>query len=64
MGFEEEGNNLYRGLAYGRVQADMRTHLIHRPARDIIPPLSGARVFLLSHCTLSCLMLLQVVLSI
>ena len=22
-----------------RVQADMRTHLIHRPARDIIPPL-------------------------
>jgi hypothetical protein len=27
-----------------RVQADMRTHLIHRPARDIIPPLGGARV--------------------
>src|SRR3984957_9183491 len=27
------------------VQADMRTHLIHRPARDIIPPLGGARVF-------------------
>jgi hypothetical protein len=26
------------------VQADMRTHLIHRPARDIIPPLGGARV--------------------
>src|SRR5262245_39821906 len=26
-------------------QADMRTHLIHRPARDIIPPLGGARVF-------------------
>jgi len=25
------------------VQADMRTHLIHRPARDIIPPLGGAR---------------------
>src|SRR5215469_11568647 len=22
----------------------MRTHLIHRPARDIIPPLGGARV--------------------
>src|SRR5450759_3870801 len=28
-----------------RVQATKRTHLIHRPARDIIPPLGGARVF-------------------
>jgi hypothetical protein len=28
-----------------QVQADMRTHLIHRPARDIIPPRGGARVF-------------------
>src|SRR5271167_1688923 len=28
-----------------RVQADSRTHLIHRPARDIIPPLGGAQVF-------------------
>src|SRR6476620_11816665 len=27
-----------------QVQADMRSHLIHRPARDIIPPLGGARV--------------------
>ena len=27
-----------------QVQADMRTHLIHRPARDIIPPLGGARL--------------------
>src|SRR6266851_8827450 len=27
-----------------QIQADMRTHLIHRPARDIIPPLGGARV--------------------
>src|SRR5436853_4341364 len=27
-----------------QVQADMRTHLIHRPVRDIIPPLGGARV--------------------
>jgi hypothetical protein len=26
-------------------QADMRTHLIHRPARDIFPPLGGTRVF-------------------
>jgi len=32
-------NNLYRGLADGdrQVQADMRTYLIRRPARDIIP---------------------------
>src|SRR3974390_3067295 len=28
-----------------QVQADIRTHLIHRPARDIIPPRGGARVF-------------------
>ena len=40
-------NNLMSGLAINdrQVQADMRTHLIHRPARDIIPPLGGARVF-------------------
>jgi hypothetical protein len=37
---------------YGRVQADSRTHLIHRPARDIIPPLGGVRVFLLSDLIL------------
>src|ERR1700748_1248182 len=35
------------------VQADIRTHLIHRPARDIIPPLGGARVSLLWHLILS-----------
>jgi hypothetical protein len=28
-----------------QVQADIRTHLIHRPARDIFPPLGGSRVF-------------------
>src|ERR1700730_16959835 len=28
-----------------QVQADIRSHLIHRPARDIIPPLGGAREF-------------------
>ena len=27
-----------------QVQATKRTHLIHRPARDIIPPLGGSRV--------------------
>src|SRR6202453_2347105 len=30
-----------------QVQAGSRTHLIHRPARDIMPPLGGARCFLL-----------------
>ncbi|MFZ0054302.1 MAG: hypothetical protein WAL09_05745, partial [Pseudolabrys sp.] len=32
-------NNLFGGLAVRRMvgQADMRSHLIHRPARDIIP---------------------------
>jgi hypothetical protein len=43
-------NNLYRGLAGDdrQVQADLRTHLIRRPARDIIPPLGGVRVS--SYC--------------
>jgi len=36
-------NNLLIGRAVEerRVQADMRTHLIHRPARDILPLLGG-----------------------
>src|SRR5215831_3869578 len=34
-------------------QADIRTHLIHRPARDIIPPLGGSQAFLLSDLILS-----------
>jgi len=40
-------NNLLVGLAVEerRVQADIRTHLIHRPARDIFPPLGGTLVF-------------------
>src|ERR1017187_3845076 len=28
-----------------QVQADIRTHLIHRPAKDIFPRLGGTRVF-------------------
>ena len=28
-----------------QVQADLRTHLVHRPARDIIPLGGGVRVF-------------------
>src|SRR5437660_12690308 len=31
-----------------QVQADIRTHLIHRPARDILPRLGEIRVF--SYC--------------
>src|SRR5665213_2784156 len=48
-------NNLLVGLAVEerRVQADLRTHLIHRPARDIFPPLGGTRSFLLSGLILN-----------
>src|SRR5262245_338161 len=44
------GTNLSSDVAGNvtAVQADVRTHLIHRPARDIIPPLGGARVS--SYC--------------
>src|SRR5207245_9647111 len=37
----------------------MRTHLIHRPARDIIPPLGGARVsfYWIKCCTVFMLLL-------
>src|SRR5450830_1630065 len=31
-----------------QVQADIRTHLIHRPTKDIFPRLGGTRVF--SYC--------------
>ena len=39
-------NNLWGGLALDErwVQADIRSHLIRRPARDIIPPLGETRV--------------------
>src|SRR5215831_20402751 len=47
MGFEDKVEQSF-GRPYrqsdDRVQADMRSHLIHRPARDIIPPLGGARL--------------------
>src|SRR5262252_6069697 len=38
-------SNLMGGLAGSdrQVQADMRTHHIHRPARDTIPPPGGTR---------------------
>ena len=46
MGSEDEAEQLRVGLAVRRrqVQADMRTHLIHRPARDIFPLQGGTRV--------------------
>ena len=39
-----------------QVQADMRTHLIRRPARDIFPPLGGTRV---SSCRILSDLILQ-----
>jgi hypothetical protein len=45
MGSEDEVEQSLWRPCRRQVQADMRTHLIHRPARDIIPPLGGARVF-------------------
>jgi hypothetical protein len=55
-GSKTRWNDLRGGLADNcrQVQADMRTHLIHRPARDTIPPPGGARAtpcaFDLSRC--------------
>ena len=46
-GIRERGGTISTAalLSYRQqVQADIRTHLIHRPARDIIPPLGGARM--------------------
>ena len=47
-GIRRRGGTIFAAalpLDQRQVQADMRTHLIHRPARDIIPPLGGSRVF-------------------
>ncbi len=44
---EDEGGTIFQAALpadWRQVQADIRSHLIHRPARDIIPPLGGARV--------------------
>ena len=55
-------NNLRGGLdaSQRQVQADIRSHLIHRPARDIMPPRGGARVLLIGFdvallCCCGCL---------
>src|SRR5262249_8419958 len=48
MGFEDEVEQSFGRpcrQCNGRLKQDMRTHLIHRPARDIIPPLGGSQVF-------------------
>src|SRR6185503_2465588 len=54
MGSEDEVEQSHTRPCVRRaqVQADIRTHLIHRPARDTIPPLGGVRVFLLSDLIL------------
>src|SRR5262249_6624500 len=47
-GIRRRGGTIFRAALPSdqrQVQADIRTHLIHRPARDIIPPCGGARVF-------------------
>src|SRR6476620_4675475 len=41
-----------------QVQADMRTHLINRPARDILPLLVGSRAFSYRVRSLTVFMLL------
>ena len=55
-GVRERGGTIYWSALLAnrqQVQADIRSHLIHRPARDIIPPHGGARFLLLDlilHC--------------
>src|SRR6478672_8822131 len=47
-GIRGRGGTIFRAALPSierQVQADVRTHLIHRPARDIFPPLGGTRVF-------------------
>jgi hypothetical protein len=55
-GIRRRGGTIFTAalpLADWQVQADIRSHLIHRPARDIIPPLGGISGFLLSDLMLS-----------
>src|ERR1022692_1369510 len=50
-GIRERGGTIFGSalpLHQRQVQADIRTHLIHRPARGIFPRLGGTRVF--SYC--------------
>ena len=46
-GIRGRGGTIYRAALPShewQVQATKRTHLVHRPARDIFPPQGGARV--------------------
>ena len=46
-GIRRRGGTTFRAALLSderQVHATERTHLIHRPARDIVPPLGGARV--------------------
>src|SRR6516164_5102549 len=43
MGSENEVEQSIERPCRWQVQATARTHLIHRPARDTIPPLGGSR---------------------
>src|SRR5712671_4833101 len=52
MGIRGRGGTIFTAALPSeerQVQADMRTHLIHRPARDFFPRLGGISSFLLSH---------------
>jgi hypothetical protein len=51
-GIRRRGGTIFRAALPSderQVQADIRSHLIRRPARDIIPPLTWNSSFLLSH---------------
>src|SRR4030095_15775493 len=61
-GIRERGGTIYWAALPSderQVQADKRTHLIHRPARDILPPLGGARVSSYRDCSGTALMPLR-----
>jgi hypothetical protein len=58
-GVRRRGGTIYRAALPSderRIQATKRTHLIHRPARDIMPPRGGALVPLITFdpARLSC----------
>src|SRR5450631_2804264 len=51
-GIRGRGGTIYRAALLSierQDQADMRTHLIHRPARDILPLQGGSRVSFFSN---------------
>jgi len=54
-GIRRRGGTTFRAALLSderQVHATERTHLIHRPARDIVPPLGGDSRFLLLHLIL------------